>query len=165
MRARWNTIMPVVQPLAGLIALSTVVGMFTVSQPASSLAAYVSPVVVTEIPTATEQNLTTGSLGYPPSGAIRTQAQLMVPASAQWETEVSHGSLVLTVASGALEVTIGEGTARTIHHAAPDSFDELTPGESVVLVARDRLVLHSPSTIRTQNVTRDPVIAAVIRIE
>lgn len=165
MRARLSTITTVIQRLAGLVAMITTTVLISGSVLASSFATSPDTVVATATPGATEEILATARLVYPPAGAVRTQAQLIVPADAHWETEVGQGSVLLTVASGALTVTIDAGTAHASHHATPASLHDLTPGESVVLSARDRLVLHGPSTLRTQNITQDPVIAAVLRVE
>ena len=110
--------------------------------PVSSFAASHVNVFSADVPMATEDILTTRTHEYRPAGSVRRVAQLMVPAGAHWKTDVISGSVMLTVASGALHVAIGDGTARIVHPSGADMDDELAPGESVMLFARDRLVMR-----------------------
>lgn len=150
--------------LAVLMAMVTAVALSQATMPASSFAASHVNVFSADIPMATEVVLTTGTYEYPPAGSVRTVAQLTVPAGAHWKTDVSSGSVMLTVASGALQVAISDGTARIVHPSGADTLHELTPGESVMLFARDRLVMRGGGSLLTGNVGQDPVVAAVIRI-
>lgn len=150
--------------LAVLMALVTAVAVSQATGPTLSVAASHVNVFSTEVPMATEAVLTTSRHEYRPAGSVRTMAQLIVPPDAHWETQVSSGSLLLTVASGALQVAISEGTGWIVHPSGAETFHELTPGESVVLVARDRLVMRAGGALLTGSVGEDPVIAAVTRV-
>jgi hypothetical protein len=132
--------------------------------PASTFAASHGNVFAADIPLASEEVLATTPHSYRPAGSVRTVAQLTVPVGAHWVTDVGSGSLTLTVASGALRVALDGGTAWIAHPSGTDALHELTPGTSVVLVARDRLVMHGRGALFTGNFTLDPVVAAVVRV-
>ena len=164
MSARWTTITSMMKRLAGLVAVSTVVTC-TVAQPATSVAASLVSVANPDTSLVTETILTTDRLALPPVGAARTQAQVIIPGGAHWEIAAAQGSVLLTVASGSLEITIDAGTAHISQYRTPGTLHDLPPGEPVVLTARDRLVLHGSGTIRTRNAAQEPVIAAVVYVE
>jgi hypothetical protein len=132
--------------------------------PVSSFAASHVNVFSADIPRATEDVLTAGAYDYQPAGSVRTVAQLTVPAGAHWKTDVSSGSVMLTMASGALRVGLDDGIAWIVHPSGAGSLHELTPGASVMLFARDRLVMRGSGSILTGNVGYDPVVASVIRV-
>jgi hypothetical protein len=150
--------------LALLMAVVITGALSQATAPVSSFAASHVNVFSAEIPRATEEILTTGTYDYRPAGSVRTVAQLTVPAGAHWKTDGSGGSVMLTVASGALQVAISEGTARIVDPSGADTLHELAPGESIVLFARYRLVMRGAGALLTGNVGQDPVVAAVIRI-
>ena len=118
-----------------------------------------------DIPEVTGEILATTSHPYRLAGSVRTVALLIVPAGAHWATDVGRGSLTLTVASGALRVALDDGAAWVEHSSGTDTLRELPPGTSVVLVARDRLVMRGHGWLLTRNVTENPVVALVIRVK
>ena len=147
-----------------LMAVVIAVALSQATVPVSSFAASHVNVFSADVPMATEDILTTRTHEYRPAGSVRTVAQLTVPAGAHWKTDVSSGSVMLTVASGALRVGLDDGVAWIVHPSGAGSLHELTPGASVMLFARDRLVMRGSGSILTGNVGHDPVVASVIRV-
>ena len=164
MRTRRHTIAHMAQIVTVLIATVAAVAVSPATLPAASLAASHGNFFLDDAPEATEVVLATAPHPFRPAESMRSLAQLTVPAGSHWETQVSGRALLLTVASGGVKVAISDGTARIVDRSGSDTLQELTPGESVVLFARDRLVMHGPGSLIAQNVSQDPVVAAVIRI-
>jgi hypothetical protein len=150
--------------LALLMAMVITGALSQATVPVSSFAASHVNVFSADIPKATEDVLTTGAYDYRPAGSVRSVAQLTVPAGAHWKTDGSDGSVMLTMAAGALQVAISDGTARIVHPSGADTLHELAPGASVMLFARDRLVMRGSGSLLTGNVGQDPVVAAVVRV-
>jgi hypothetical protein len=122
-------------------------------------------VPLAEVPRVTDVLLTTTPLVYPPAGAVRTVRLVTLPAGAPWETEIRAGSLLLTVASGGVQITINEGTARIVSRSGTGPSQMVAPGVSVLLLPGDRLHMQGRGSLLARNVTQDPVVAAVIRVQ
>ena len=164
MRTRRHTIMHMAQMVTVLMATAAAVALSQVTLPAVNSAASHGYGFLADVPEATEEVLVTAPHPFRPAESMRSVAQLTIPAGSLWETEVSGRALLFTMASGGVKVTVSDGAARIVDRSGSDTLQELTPGESVMLFGRDRLVMHGRGTLLAHNVSQDPVVAAVIRI-
>lgn len=169
MRTSWHAVSHVARICAVLVATAAAAALVHGATPAPGFAASHGNDFPAEIPWATEDVLSTGAHAYQPVGSVRTVAQLAVSVGAQWETNVGGGSLMLTVASGALRVEVRGGNAQVAHRSGFDTLHELTPGDltpggSVVLFPRDRLIVRGHGSLLAGNIAQDPVVASVVRV-
>jgi hypothetical protein len=167
MRARWIPVARIAQILAVLIA--GVTAGFSADTAAVRFCHAESESGATlDFAIATEALLTTTALGFPPDRPVRITSRLTVPIRARWSTCLAEGSLVLTMASGALQVAVTDGVARVAPRLGFElgvlPLRELVAGESMVLDPGNRLVMHGHGSLVAQNVGQGAAVAAVIRV-
>jgi hypothetical protein len=141
MRTSRYTITHMAQVLTILIATAAAGALSQATLPVASFAASHGTVFAADGPEATEEILATTPHPYRPAGST-------------W-----------SVASGALQVAVSDGSARIVRPSGSTTLPELTPGESVTLFTRDRLVLRGRGALLTGNVGQDPVVASVVRVK
>lgn len=116
---------------------------------------------------ATEDVISSRSVGRPPDILTMVTTHLTVPSRAHWETDPDAGPLTLTVETGTLSVRLGGGLARIERRVNPltgERFSPLPPGQPVVLGAGDRLVVVRGFQLTVTNDEQTPATAIVVRL-